>query len=369
MPKAWACLGDEGCRTALKCLPQLAEKCGEDVIKVVTDPVEREKVMCLQECKGDKICVLTKCGKDAVDCLIGTEAVCHAAIVCVPEVLASCSKDASGCIFSKDGICHDNMMCLAQGVNTCADPAVNVLTDISIGNLVVCANQKCPAVTPMVETAEQLLDVAVSLPHYQEQLACLGLHCAGKVLDLMKGRDVAALTKSLPQAVEECSPDVWQCVSEHKCLSDFRCWTAGLAGATQDLWTMLTNDAERTFDQGLVQCIEACEQKTSPISRAACLVGQCGVKGTKCLADSTCRKLLEDLPAIAVKCGPESVKELKDKNSSFSKAVRCGLTVAERCGSDAVELLRGASLAGVVQCNVQCTRVPGQASSGMLVIV
>merc|ERR1711920_1211974 len=101
-----------------------------------------------------------KCGKEALSCMIGTDRLCHQALICVPDKLMGCSGPAFHCVFGRDSVCRDNLKCLASGANVCADPGLNLLTDSSLPALMTCANQKCPAPTvhPNVSQAMQPLD-------------------------------------------------------------------------------------------------------------------------------------------------------------------------------------------------------------------
>lgn len=352
VPKAWDCLGDDVCRSALQCLPTAAQTCGKDVWKVVTDPVERKKVSCIWQCGNSTACILEKCGKVALECFTGFDPVCHKAAVCLPDELLKCSAPAFKCLVSKDGVCRENLSCLAKGAGVCADPAVNVLTDQSIAGVMTCANHRCPAPAG-VPNGTRLQGLELAPPsHYPEQLACMGFKCAGEVARLLGDKDVWAMTTCLANGAEGCGDSLWECVGDGSCQRELQCWTDSLVADSSDIWKMVTDPAERSFDRELVTCMSECNANhKSRLAKAFCVAGKCGVKAMKCAGDSTCRGVFTDLPAAVLKCAPSSLKDPK-----FTKAARCAAQMADTCGRAGIELVRDQNLAKIVTCNAQCTR-------------
>merc|ERR1719291_70641 len=102
--KAWDCLGDETCRKAVSCAPRVFDTCKADIWKLMTDEKERKMIMCIEQCpvgkdgKPNPLCVLSKCGKAAVDCLL--DETCRHVVNCVPKAMMACSASAFTCIFS-----------------------------------------------------------------------------------------------------------------------------------------------------------------------------------------------------------------------------------------------------------------------------
>jgi len=362
VPKAWDCLGDSVCRSALECLPGAAKTCGKDVWKVVTDPVERKKVTCIWQCGNSTSCILTQCGKVALECVTGYDPVCFQAAVCLPKELLKCSAPAFQCMSSKDSLCRDNLACLAKGAGVCADPAVNMLTDTSIPGLMTCANQRCPAPAGIPNgTAFPMLDVATP-SHYPEQLACMGYKCAGEVASLLGDKDVGAAAMCLMNGLEGCSDAIWDCLGDSACQSELHCWIDSSMQDSSDIWKMVTDKAERAFDEELVICVSDCYSKRkNPLAAAFCLAGTCGPKASKCLGDSTCRAVFTDLPKAVWKCAGTSLRDAK-----FTKAARCAAQMADTCGRAGIELLRDQNLAKIVTCNAQCTRPPQQQAAIMV---
>mmetsp|Transcript_85206 Transcript_85206/g.268670 ORF Transcript_85206/g.268670 Transcript_85206/m.268670 type:complete len:526 (+) Transcript_85206:71-1648(+) len=353
-PKAWECLGDAPCRSALECMPNVARTCGKDVWQVMTDPVERKKVTCIWDCNNSKTCVLMKCGKVALSCLVGTDPLCHKAAVCVPKETLKCALPAAKCLFSTDGICRDNLLCLAKGANVCADPAVNLLTDVSIAKVMTCANQRCPAPGGLPNGA--LLPALQMGPpsHYPTQLACMGFHCAGKVARLLGDKDVGSMATCLVDGLESCNGTLWDCLGDESCKRDVKCWADSVWDESDNLWKMVTDKAERSFDAELYTCVSGCYTvRKNPFSRAFCIAATCGRKALECGIDSVCRGIFTELPEAVVKCGYPSLR-----NPEFMQAAKCIAQMGETCGRAGIELVRDQTLADIVTCNAKCTRPP-----------
>lgn len=354
VPKAWQCLGDDNCRSALQCLPTVARTCGADMWRVVTDPVERKKVACIWQCGNSTGCILERCGKVAIGCVTGADPLCHKALTCLPAELTKCSAPAFKCLLAKDGVCRDNLACLTKGAGTCADPALNVLTDTSISGLMTCANQRCPAPAGLPGGELQGLDLAPPA-HFPEQLACMGLKCAGEVASLLHDKDLGAMNKCLVHGLEGCGEALWDCMGDKSCHQELQCWGDGIAQDGADLWKMVTNRAERAIDEELAACASQCyRQHQDPLAKALCIAGTCGQKALGCMRDATCRDLFTDLPKTVLRCGA-SLKDAK-----FTRAATCGAKMVEACGGAGIELVRDQSLAKIVTCNAQCTRPPAE---------
>lgn len=363
--KAWDCLGDDVCRGALNCLPSLARDCGQAAWRALIDPKEREKIECIWRCNNSKVCIIEKCTVDALECFTGVgDKLCHEAVMCIPEKLMSCSSPAFHCIFSTtDSVCRDNLECVASGIGTCADPIVNLATDRNISELISCANQKCPKpVVPQQVATERsatpefaVAKVDESLPQWPVQAACMSLHCGLKGAGLLLDKDVQAFSTCALTGVESCGSDIWDCLGNKSCQADVECWTEGLVQNADDLWKLVTDQAERNFDEDLAQCVKGCGQEFEHLPlRVMCVLGKCGAKSTKCLADPTCRHVFTDLPWTLGKCGKGTIS-----NSKFLKAAQCAGHIAGVCGTTAVELLRDQKIAELIDCNAQCTRAPG----------
>jgi len=357
VPKAWDCLGDSTCLEAVECGPKFARTCSQEIADLMSNPEERKKVMCVQNCAKDVGCIVSKCGKVALDCLDGKDTICNAALTCLPKGLAGCSKPAVECLFQTKGLCHQNLKCLGDGANICADPAVNMLTNAHIADTVKCANKKCPSAL----TAEGWgVPKRSSQPaHYATQLACIGLKCH-PLLHLLKDKSLHEVVTCASDASASCDVSIWDCLGDKGCQSQLHCWADGLASASDDLWQMLTDDAERAFDADLVRCVQSCEQGTDKVVDAFCVARKCGPKALKCLSDTTCKKALLDIPTVASKCFPGS-----RANPMFMKGVHCVGKVLDRCGRAGLDLVRDMDLANLVSCQTQCTRAP---SNGTIIV-
>jgi len=362
VPKVWACLGDEKCRAALQCGPQMIRKCDHAAWHLLTIPAERKKVECVWNCKQDVKCILANCGKDALDCIDGKDAICHNAVACLPEGLAQCTQPAVQCLFGKDKLCEENLKCAAHGAHVCGDPAVNWLTNPGIADLVMCANQRCPA--PAKGNSIALSPAPEAQPaHAAEQLACMGLHCADKAEALLKDKDVSSLNTCIADAVDGCSDIIWNCLGDDSCRGAVQCWSKALADERTNALKLVTDPKEREQDMALVKCISECKHRShNPFAKALCIVSKCGSKALHCLHDSTCRAVLEGIPKAVHKCGNATIN-----NNYFQKAARCFGQFADRCSKAGIELVRDPAIADLARCNSQCTRTPTSKSEVIVV--
>jgi hypothetical protein len=353
VPRAWDCLGDSTCLEAVECGPKFARTCGNEVAKLMSDPDEREKVMCVQNCGKDVGCIVLKCGKDALDCLDGKDKICHDAVECIPKGLADCSKPAVKCLFDTSGLCHQNLECLGNGASICADPAVNMLTNAHIADVVKCANAKCPSA--LTEELSSVPESSSQPAHYPMQLACIGIKCQ-PLVHLLKDEQLQQVLTCAAEASDSCDVSIWDCLGDHGCQSQLHCWADGLGAATDDFWKMLTDDKERAFDVELVQCVESCDNGNK-IADALCVAGKCGVKALKCMSDTTCKAALLDIPKVVSKCGPTSRTD-----AMFMKGVHCAGEILGQCGKAGLDIVRDTALGDLVTCQAQCTRTPGNST-------
>jgi len=251
-------------------------------------------------------------------------------------------------------VCRDNLKCLAHGADVCADPAVNMLTDTHIADLVTCANQKCPAPSVNASVPAVVAAASASPPaHYPEQLACMGLKCAGKVAALLEDKDTKRLTECLGDAVDGCTDPIWDCLGNDACREHLQCWTEGGGDVVSDFWHMVTDQRERQFDSALVECVEECSSRGNIFTKALCFATKCGPEAFSCFRDPTCKKALTDAPKLVLKCGKPSLHD-----PLFRKAGRCVGQVLNTCGKAGLEMVRDPNLADIVTCNAQCTRPP-----------
>lgn len=362
VPKAWDCLGDATCLNAVECGPQFARTCTAEIADLMSNPAEREKLQCVETCGGETGCIVLKCGKDALDCLDGADKLCHDALTCIPLGLANCSEPAVDCLFQKEGLCHQNLKCLADGAGVCADPAVNMLTNSHVADLVKCANKKCPAQDLEDDGNKIHIDDDISKHSFPYQLACIGEKCQ-PIQHMLSDSDIDTVTSCVGDASDSCEVDLWGCLGDEGCRTQLHCWVGGLSEAGEDLWAMLTDDAERKFDTELVHCVESCDGG-SYVDDAICVATKCGLKVTKCWTDKQCRGALLDLPKTLLKCGPSSLN-----SSMFMSGLNCVGGIFNRCGKAGLNLVRDKTLADLVTCQVQCTHQPNNASELSMLLV
>lgn len=356
VPKVWDCLGDATCLEAVECGPHFVQECGQLIADLMSDPDERTKLECVESCAtapNPTVCTITKCGKAALDCLDGSDELCHKALVCAPKALAHCSKPAIDCLFQTEGLCHQNLKCASHGVGVCADPAVNVLTDSHVADVINCANSKCPSNS--TEELPHLAEYSSQPAHYPEQLVCIGLHCH-PLLNLLRDDKLTAVMTCVGDSYSTCETGLYECLGDEGCRDQLHCWADGLGKAGEDVWKMFTDSSERAFDMELLQCVESCTSKGSKVADAVCLATQCGPKALHCLSDSTCKQMLVDIPNVLMRCGPSS-----RANPMFMKGVQCAGNIGIACGKAALEVVRDTTLADLVSCQTQCTRTPSGA--------
>jgi len=354
IPKAWACLGDAKCTAALRCGPQMVRKCGHAAWQLLTNPEERKKVECIWNCNQDVKCILKNCGKNALDCVDGKDAICHSVLACLPEGLAHCAQPAVQCLLGKDKLCEENLQCVAHGAQVCGDPAVNWITNPGIADLLTCANQRCPAPATGNNNSVALPPATETQPaHSAAQLACMGLHCAGKAEALLKDKDIASLNHCIADAVDGCEDIIWNCLGDDSCRSDVHCWANSLAEERSSVLKLLTDPKERKLDEALVKCVTHCKHKSNRLARALCMVGKCGSKAAHCLRDTTCMAVLDGIPKAVETCGNSTLN-----NNYFKKGAQCFGQFADRCSKAGIELLRDPAIIELARCNTKCTRTP-----------
>eukprot|EP00929_Paragymnodinium_shiwhaense_P004908 TRINITY_DN10617_c0_g1_i4.p1 TRINITY_DN10617_c0_g1~~TRINITY_DN10617_c0_g1_i4.p1 ORF type:complete len:211 (+),score=22.29 TRINITY_DN10617_c0_g1_i4:329-961(+) len=191
---------------------------GGDIWKMLTDPVEREKLECVSNCMKDgkiePLCVVGKCTKAAATCLL--DSTCRHAATCPAKAMMHCSASAFRCVFSRSGVCRDNLKCLGNGVVQCGASGVNLFTDSKIADVVSCAGSKCPhpAAPKQLEGSESTALESHREPHSAAgQLLCVAEKCTRKVLKIVADQDTRDLvTCALKGEMGDTCPAVWKCL-------------------------------------------------------------------------------------------------------------------------------------------------------------
>lgn len=352
----------------LSCAPTVLDTCRADIWKMMTDPVERERLMCISNCnkngKTDPICVL-KCGKDAVACLM--DPTCRHAAECVPKVLAKCTVDGFKCVFGPSSVCRENLKCLGHGLGECADPAVNMLTDSRIADFVSCAGNKCPRPerTAILKNsvakalaADLSLGKSLNATGVASQLLCVAKKCGSKVVRLLEGQELKDLRHCAEPEMQLCS-SVWKCLADRRCAEALRCWSEPLMRCRDSAWHLLTDAKTR---QGLtrnVECLQGCRKKHAGdfTSGAFCVLDECSQDLLKCQANSDCRDAVKCLPHATDSCAMSTL-DAYTHQPLFQDSVKCLGRSLESCGRRAVSLLQDPDVAQAVSCAAQCTHQP-----------
>lgn len=369
-PKAWECLGDAPCRKAMTCAPRVLDTCKADIWKMVTDPNEREKIMCIESClkdgKVNPLCVVVKCGKAAAECL--TDETCRSVVECVPKAQLACSKGAFDCVFGEDAVCRENLQCLGTGIARCGGSAVNMLTDTKIADFVSCAGSKCPHPATRADAIAQVPMLApVPLrsgppSSAMEQLLCIAEKCGSRVLSIFTDQDTRDLLQCALKAdlMDLCS-SVWGCLSDPRCAKALSCWAKPFDSCKGDIWKVLTVDAERRRIEEGAGCLRGCEQEHQGdfVGATFCVLDRCSEGLLDCYRDDTCRDALKCLPSTVGQCAVPQL-EAYVQQELFRNSTKCLGRGLESCGRAAVEMLRDQDIAVAVRCAAQCTRPPPQ---------
>jgi hypothetical protein len=367
--EAWECLGDAACQKALQCAPKVFDTCSGDIWAMMTQPDEREKLLCLLNCekegKIDPLCALTKCGKAAADCLL--DKTCLAAATCIPKAMLECSGEAFGCIFGTNKKCQDNLKCVGKGVTACAAPAVNILTDAKIADFVTCAGSKCPHPHVPGSTAPSVVgsQTFVGTPtNTAEQLLCMAAKCTDKTMKILADQDTKDLLTCVTQGdLPQLCPAAWDCLGDDACQQTLSCWAKPFQTCSGDMWKVLTDAAERKRIEDSVNCIKTCESKHNDdfVLATFCVADACGQAVLDCSKDSVCKSAVQCVPDTLGECALPQLQAYHDQEL-FKNATNCLGRVGEFCGVAAVEMLRNSDVAEAVKCASQCTIPPSEAT-------
>lgn len=370
--KAWDCLGDAACRSVLTCAPVVLDTCKADLWKMVTEPSERDKLMCLSQCLKEgqlsKECALEKCGKAAVECL--EDETCRASAECLPKTLESCDSAAKQCVFGESGVCRDNLQCLGNGVEKCGASAVNWMTDGKIADFINCAGSKCPH--PVQEASYSLSLVKSGIPHQAAiaststpasvpgQLLCTAEHCLSQIETVLKDQDTTnALNCAHKASMGSLCPAVWECLGDSSCSTALSCWSKPLETCSEDIWHVLTDDTQRKRIEHTTSCLRTCQKQHADdfVQGFFCFLDQCGADLLSCSQDSACRSAATCLPEAAANCTMPSLDAYVHQDL-FKNSLKCIGQGLETCGRGMVGLLQDKNIANAVQCSSQCTRTP-----------
>jgi len=342
---------------------------------MLTDPTEREKIMCLENCMKDgdisTLCVIEKCGESAIQCL--TDSTCLDTVLCLPKAQLACSRPAFECVFGKDPVCWNNLKCFGDGLGQCGDPAVNLLTDSKIADFVACAGTKCPHpiegdvlatanVHVNATTASEPSDTA-------EQLLCMAEKCNEKTLKILADQDNKDLVEcALKAELATLCSSVWDCLGDQTCSSGLTCMVKPFESCGPNMWHLLTAPAERKRLEDTAACLRKCEgdHKDDFIEASFCVLDSCSQQVLACYHDNACREAVKCLPDTIMQCAMPSLDAYVHEEH-FQKSVQCLGRGLESCGRAAVEMLRNQDVADAVRCASQCTRTPAQSTAAVVV--
>jgi len=322
--------------------------------------------------KIDPLCVATKCGAAAIECL--ADETCRDAAVCLPTASLACSKPAFDCIFGTDKVCSENLQCLGNGVSQCGAPAVNLLTDSKIADVITCAGSKCPhpsASVSVKQMAPAKVSEGVEPSNVAEQLLCVAGKCSSKVLKIFTDQDTKDLLTCALKAdlVDTCSA-VWGCLGDSKCNEALSCWAKPFDSCKGDVWKALTVETERKRIETGAQCLRNChDQHKDDFTQAAfCVLDSCSQGLLDCYNDMTCRDAVKCLPDTVGQCVMPQLDAYVHQEL-FKNSTKCLGLGLESCGRGAIEMLRDQNIAEAVQCASQCTRKPPLSTTRTTLVV
>jgi hypothetical protein len=347
--------------------------CKADIWKLLTDEKERDMVACSEKCpkgsdgKPNPICVLGKCGKAAVECLL--DETCRHVVECVPEALTACSKSAFECVMSSSGVCRDNIKCLGSGLAECSAPGVNMLTDTKIADLITCAGSKCPHPvkgldSPVVVPAANVGASSAPMDAIS-QLLCIEAKCPLKLPKILMDQDSKDLLTCMGKM--DFSP-VWECLGDNKCQNALGCWVKPLETCSSSVWQVLTDKTERSRIETGAACLRSCQTQHTDnfVDAAFCVLDQCSAGLLDCYHDEKCSSAVKCLPETAVECAMPTLEHYLQEEL-FQKASKALAHGAEFCGRAAVEMLRDQNVADAVRCASQCTHAPAESKAFVVV--
>jgi len=355
------------------CAPRVFNTCKADIWKLLTDEKEREMIACIENCpkgsdgKPNPLCVLGKCGKAAVECLLDES--CRHVVTCVPETLTACSKSAFECVISSSGVCRDNLKCLASGFSACSAPGVNILTDTKVADVITCAGSKCPhptntSVSTIVGSTVKV-EASSAPTDAVSQLLCIEAKCPLKVPKILMDQDSKDLLTCIGKT--DFSP-VWECLGDKDCQSALSCWVKPLETCSSSLWQVLTDETERSRIETGAACLRSCQQQFTDnfVDTAFCILDRCSTGLLECYHDDKCSSAVKCLPETAVECAMPTLEHYLQQEL-FQKASKALAHGAELCGRAAVEMLRDQNVADAVRCAAQCTRAPADSEATVVV--
>jgi hypothetical protein len=155
----WRCLGNETCKSDIRCWVEGISEYSMDIYKMISDHSEREfdeeLYNCVADCtrKSDNVlkrsfCLATHCGPRSAKCMLDTT--CRHVFTELPFTLAKCGVSSA-----KDPQFREASECVAQIANACGLAGIELVRDEKLADLVVC-NSQCAR-----PTKEEALFIAV----------------------------------------------------------------------------------------------------------------------------------------------------------------------------------------------------------------
>merc|ERR1712137_1049435 len=89
---------------------------GETFWDLTTDSKLHNDIQCVFDCGSDLFCTMSKCGKNAVPCVMDKDSTCHKALFCMKDSHQDCSINSLQCILGLDasGVCSKSLHCLKE---------------------------------------------------------------------------------------------------------------------------------------------------------------------------------------------------------------------------------------------------------------
>lgn len=382
----WACLGDEKCSAAARCLWPTVRTCGNEALELLRERSSRAEIACIWECEGKPGCVLKKCGRTAATCLFDKQ--CIKRIMCFPDAMLKCSVPGLKCLLEKSSACRQNLKCFASAATDVSQSVEHYMTDANLLAVTSCASAHCKhPVGPVLphdstisgasaslnaaelhasgaseaEAMDKVAEVFVpqaNLAQGTSALECVRTQCPTEWQRWHEhDADLIATSTCPARVMQECGHGLWHCLfTEGQCYDDVQCLLQGLLGPETGKggWLgavvdQLTQPKARAFDAKVYKCLSGCHSRRSPLARTICYLGSCSHEVVACLHDATCKEALVGFPEMLNTCGKHFVSNYRQSWQAHF-AGECMLKLADECANDLVEMLRDTNTTDVIKC-------------------
>jgi len=138
----WKCQNDVTCNKAMRCADNLSSRCATTMLEVFADPAVVKALQCVMSCSADPMCVASKCGTQAMSCVVDEGSSCRSALSCMNANKEHCSMASAQCIIGNgnNAVCHESRRCVHDLGSSCSGLD---LQPESLRKLARCAETHC----------------------------------------------------------------------------------------------------------------------------------------------------------------------------------------------------------------------------------